>query len=101
MLDSSHRSRVRRLRGNHTLADYCKGVQIALDGHCEQRYVRERAQRYDMYEVARQHDYAFKCIADLRHAGWHADVTGLDVLAAPTACSLADPSPPDTPRSAE
>ena len=85
----------------HTLADYCKGVQLALDGHFDRRYVHERAQRYDMYEVAKHYDYAFKCIADLRHAGWHADTSRLDVLAAPRACTSADPSPPDAPRSAE
>ena len=49
----------------HTLADYCKGVQMALDGHFDRRYIHKRAQRYDMYEVAKQYDYAFKCIADL------------------------------------
>ena len=50
----------------HALADYCLGVQLALGGHFDRRYVRERAQRYDMCEVAKQHDYTFRCIADLR-----------------------------------
>ena len=57
----------------HTLADYCLGVQLALDGHFDRRYVRQRAQRYDMYEVAKQYDYAFRCIADLRREGWYAE----------------------------
>jgi glycosyltransferase involved in cell wall biosynthesis len=56
----------------HTLADYCHGVQLALEGHFDRRYIRERAQRYDMYEVAKQYDYAFRCLADLRREGWYA-----------------------------
>ena len=57
----------------HTLADYCLGVQLALDGHFDRRYVRPRAQRYDMYEVAKQYDYGFRCIADLRQEGWYSE----------------------------
>ena len=59
----------------HTLAAYCLGVQLALDGHFDRRYVRERAQCYDMYEVAKQYDYAFRCIADLRREGWYAETS--------------------------
>ena len=61
----------------HTLADYCHGVQLALEGHFDRRYIRERAQRYDMYEVAKQYDYAFRCLADLRREGWYAPATHL------------------------
>ena len=61
----------------HTLADYCHGVQLALDGHFDRRYVHKRAQKYDMYEVAGQYDYAFRCLADLRREGWHAPTTHL------------------------
>ena len=62
----------------HTLADYCLGVQLALDGRFDRRYVRERAQRlYDMYEVAKQYDYAFRCIEDVRREGWYAKASHL------------------------
>ena len=61
----------------HTLADYNHGVQLALDGYFDRRYVHKRAQRYDMYVVAKQYDYAFRCLADLTHEGWHAPATHL------------------------
>ena len=54
----------------HTLADYCHGVQLAIDSKFDRAHIRQRAvQRYDMYNVARKYDYAFKCIADLRGKG--------------------------------
>jgi glycosyltransferase involved in cell wall biosynthesis len=60
----------------HTLADYCHGVQLAIDNKFDRAHIRQRAvQRYDMYNVARKYDYAFKCIADLRRKGWYADET--------------------------
>ena len=52
-------------------------MQLALEGHFDRRYIRERAQRYDMYEVAKQYDYAFRCLADLRREGWYAPATHL------------------------
>ena len=62
----------------HTLADYCHGVQLAIDNKFDRAHIRQRAlQRYDMYSVARKYDYAFKCIADLRGKGWYADETHL------------------------
>ena len=54
-------------------------MQLALGGHFDRRYVRERAQRYDMYEVAKQYDYAFRCIADLRKAGWYAETSHVSI----------------------
>jgi hypothetical protein len=54
----------------HTLADFCKGVQMALDGAFDRAYVRERAVRlYDMYNVAIQYEYAFKSILDIHKPG--------------------------------
>ena len=61
----------------HTLADYCLGAQLALDGRFDREYVRLRALRYDMCAVARQYDYAFRCIADLRERGWYAETSHL------------------------
>ena len=57
----------------HTLADFCRGVERALEGGFDRGYIRKRAQeRYDMYQVAHQYDYAFRCIADLQGDGWYA-----------------------------
>ena len=62
----------------HTLADFCSGVQRALRGGFDRDYIRKRAQdRYDMYQVAKQNDYAFRCIGDLRSEGWYAEKSHL------------------------
>lgn len=58
----------------HTLADYCYGVQMALDGKFDRKYIRERAVKlYDMYNVAYQYEYVFRCILDLANEnnGWY------------------------------
>jgi glycosyltransferase involved in cell wall biosynthesis len=59
----------------HTLADYCKGVQMAIDGAFDRKYVRERAVRlYDMYALAKQYEYVFKSVLDIRNYrknGWY------------------------------
>jgi hypothetical protein len=66
------------LRG-HTLADYCYGVQMALDGKFDRQYIRDRAVRlYDMYTLANQYDYVFKTILDLHipeNNGWYSPHT--------------------------
>ena len=57
----------------HTLADFCRGVERALEGGFDRAYIRKRAQdRYDMHQVAKPYDYAFRCLADLRGDGWYA-----------------------------
>jgi mannosyltransferase OCH1-like enzyme len=54
----------------HTLADYCKGVQMALDGAFDRAYVRERAVRlYDMYGLAKQYEYVFRSVLDIHTPG--------------------------------
>ena len=67
----------------HTLADYCTGVQMALDGAFDRTYIRERAVRlYDMYNVAKQFKYAFKSILDLYKGtkpGWYSPECHLEV----------------------
>jgi len=59
----------------HTLADYCYGVQMALDGKFDRQYIRDRAVRkYDMYSVAKQYKYVFNTILDLfdyKKNGWY------------------------------
>jgi len=59
----------------HTLQDYVLGVEMAIAGKFDRTYIRERAVRlYDMYNVAKQYDYIFKCINDVHNAsgGWYA-----------------------------
>ena len=58
----------------HTLADFCKGVQMALDGAFDRAYIRERAVRlYGMENVAKQYEYVFKSVLDIRNGknGWY------------------------------
>ena len=69
----------------HTLADYCYGVQMALDGAFDRAYIRERAvRRYDMYEVAKQYEPVFKTINDVHNGagGWHSKSSQLASLLA-------------------
>ena len=61
------------LRG-HTLADYCKGIQMALDNQFDRQYIRDRAVRlYDMYNIAREYKSVFYTILDLYNSnnGWY------------------------------
>ena len=58
----------------HTLSDYCYGVQMALDGKFDRKYIHERAVRlFDMYNVAKKYDYAFRTINDVYNGtnGWY------------------------------
>ncbi len=58
----------------HTLADFCYGVQMALDNKFDRSYIRERANRlYNMYNCAEQYTYVFKCVLDLSNEnnGWY------------------------------
>jgi len=67
----------------HTLADYCFGVQMALDGKFDKQYIRDRAvQKYDMYNVALQYEYVFNSILDIYNGknGWYSPDTYIDVL---------------------
>ena len=67
----------------HTLQDYCRGVQWVLDGNVDRRYVRERAVRlYDILNVARKYEYAFKSILDVHNGnnGWYSPESYVDVL---------------------
>jgi mannosyltransferase OCH1-like enzyme len=59
----------------HTLADFCRGVQMALDGKFDRTYVRDRAVRlYDMYILAKHYDYVFQNVLDIFRPsknGWY------------------------------
>lgn len=68
----------------HTLADYCYGVQMALDGKFDRRYIRERAaEKYDMYKLAPRYEYVFRSVLDiydLQKNGWYSPDPHIKVL---------------------
>ena len=67
----------------HTLQDFCLGVQMAVDGKFDRAYIRERAVRlYDMMNVARRYEYAFRSILDVHNGkgGWYSPVSHIEVL---------------------
>ena len=67
----------------HTLADFCKAVQMALDGNFDRQYIHDRAvKKYDMFNVAKQYEYAFKNILDIHNGnkGWYYDESHIDLL---------------------
>jgi glycosyltransferase involved in cell wall biosynthesis len=59
----------------HTLADYCYGIQMALDGKFNRKYIRERsASLYDMYKIAHKYEYVYRSILDIYDIsknGWY------------------------------
>jgi glycosyltransferase involved in cell wall biosynthesis len=69
----------------HTLQDYVVGVQMAVDGKFDRKYIHERAVKlYDMFEVGKKYEYAFKCIMDVHSGknGWYSKESHLDSLLA-------------------
>ena len=72
----------------HTLHDYVVGVTMATKGLFNRTYIRDRAVKlYDMYNVAREYDYVFKCINDVHNGrtGWTATSSNFEHLLAPHA----------------
>ena len=71
------------LRG-HTVADYCHGVQMALDGIFDRKYIRQRAVNlYDMRNLACNYEYALKSIIDIHISGkngWYSPDTHIRPL---------------------
>jgi glycosyltransferase involved in cell wall biosynthesis len=62
----------------HTLEDFCLGIRMAQDGKFDREYIRERAVRlYDCANVAKQYEYVFNTLIDLRNGknGWYSDVS--------------------------
>jgi hypothetical protein len=67
----------------HTLADYCVGLRMAMEGTFDRAYIRERAVRlYDMFNVARQYEYTFKTLMDVHNGknGWYSPDSHIEVL---------------------
>jgi glycosyltransferase involved in cell wall biosynthesis len=65
-----------------TLADYCLGVRIALEGKFDREYIAQRARsKWDMYEVAKEYEYAFKVINDVYNPqnGWYSPVSHIQI----------------------
>ena len=67
----------------HSLADFCYGIQMALDGKFDREYIHRRAkQKYDMFNIAHKYDYVFKTILEIYNGngGWYSDNSFLECL---------------------
>lgn len=67
----------------HTLADFCYGIQMALNGKFDRKYIRERSVKlYDIYTVAKQYEYILKTILDIhnKNNGWYSPYTYMEIL---------------------
>lgn len=67
----------------HTLADYCYGITMAIDGKFDRTYIRNRAVKlYDMYNVAKQYEYTFKNILNISNGndGWNYNESYIKLL---------------------
>lgn len=67
----------------HTLADFCKGVEMALDNKFDRQYIHDRAKRlYDMDVVGKKYEYTFKSILEIQNGnnGWYSPNTYLELL---------------------
>lgn len=72
----------------HTLADFCKGVQMALDGAFDRAYVRRRAVGlYDMYALAKNYEYVFRSVLDIHTPGkngWYSPDKHIECIMPPS-----------------
>lgn len=67
----------------HTLADFCSGVQMALDDKFDRKYINERATKlYDMYNVGKKYEYVFKTIMDVSNGknGWYSPDSYIELM---------------------
>jgi glycosyltransferase involved in cell wall biosynthesis len=67
----------------HTLADFTTAVQMALDDKFDRKYINERATRlYDMYNVGKKYEYAFKTMIDVYNGknGFYSPDSYIDLL---------------------
>ena len=67
----------------HTLSDFCYATQMALDGKFDRQYIRNRAlDLFDMYNIAKKYDHAFKSILDIFNGtnGWYSPNIHIDAL---------------------
>lgn len=74
----------------HTLEDFCQGIQMALKGYFDRKYISHRAAKlYDMNNIAYKYEYVFKNILDVHNGnnGWYSPNCYLNLL---------EPKKPDT-----
>ena len=67
----------------HTLGDMCHGVQMAIDGKFDRKYIHERAVRkFDMYRLAHKYEYVFKTVLEVfsKRNGWYSPETYIECL---------------------
>jgi len=58
----------------HTLADYCQGIRMALQGVFDRAYIRNRAvDMFDMYKLAFKYENVFNSVLDIYNGkgGWY------------------------------
>ena len=68
----------------HTLADYCYGVELALNYYFDRSYIYKRAvNKFDMYKLAINYDYTIKSILDIHKPsvnGWFAKKSHMELF---------------------
>ena len=67
----------------HTLQDYCHGIQMAIEGKFDRKYIRDRAVKlYGMYNVAYKYKYVFDTIIDIDNGnnGWYSNNNHIKLL---------------------
>ena len=65
----------------HSLADYCYGIEMALDEKFDRRYIHERAKRmYSMEDIGKKYEYALKSIMEIHKGeGWFSKTSYLEI----------------------
>ena len=75
----------------HTLADYCLGIQMAVDGKFDRVAIRDRAVRkYSMDTVAKRYEYVLRSMLDVFNGknGWYSPDSHLVCLREPTISAI-------------
>jgi len=71
----------------HTLADFAAGIQMAVDGKFDRKYISERAVRkYSMPTIAKRYEYVLNSMLDVFNGkhGWYSTETHMNCLLEPT-----------------
>lgn len=65
----------------HSLADYCYGIELALENKFDRNYIHERAKRlYSMEEIGKKYEYALKSIMEIHKGeGWYSKTSYLEI----------------------
>lgn len=67
----------------HTLGDYIHGINMAITGQYDRKYISDRArQKWDIVEIAKKYEYAFKNILDVHNGsdGWYSEKSYIDII---------------------